>query len=230
MFIRYCWKFYAITTPFLSRSADDPRMMTASLKELMTKKSITLIRHGPPAVSLRQRMPGHQFRQFVESYDAAQIAEQAFPPRVAVRAMAQADCVFVSYRPRAIHTAELLGPRVPPLIDPQFREIEFPADFPCHFRFSALIWSAIALALWRLGYSKRCETFARAKQRAQIAVDLLETKSHGADSIVLVAHGGINRLIAKELRRRGWQGPIFPRSQHWGCTTYCLASRVTCCH
>jgi broad specificity phosphatase PhoE len=196
-----------------------------------SEPSITLIRHGPPAVSLRQRVPGHQFRQFVESYDAAKIARQALPPRAAVRAMAQADCVFASNRPRAIHTAELLGPLVVPIIDPQFREIEFPVDFPRHFRFSALIWSAIALALWRLGYSKRCETFSRAKQRAQLAADLLEQKSQGAGSIVLVAHGGINRLIAKELRRRGWQGPILPRSQHWGCTTYCLAtSKLSASH
>jgi broad specificity phosphatase PhoE len=184
------------------------------------EKSITLIRHGPPAVSLSQRVRGHQFRQFVERYDAAKIARQALPPRSVQQVMAQADWVFASNRPRAMHTAELLGVPRAPIVDAQFREIEFPVDFPRHFRFSALTWTVIALALWRLGYSAQCESFGLAKLRARAAVDVLEGQTP-TGSVVLVAHGGINRLIAKELRLRGWQGPRLPHSRHWGCTTYC---------
>lgn len=190
--------------------------------------TITLIRHGPPAVSLRQRVRGHQFRQFVERYDAARIERQAQPPRSAQQVMSKADWVFASNRPRAMHTAELLGVPHSPIIDARFREIEFPVDFPSRFRFSALTWTVIALTLWRLGYSAQCEPLGRARKRAIAAADLLEAQSavSGAGkkiggSVVLVAHGGINRLIAKELRRRGWQGPRLPHSRHWGCTTYC---------
>lgn len=188
---------------------------------IVLAQSITLIRHGPPAVSLRQRVPGHQFRQFVERYDAAKIARQSYPPRAAMQAVAQAGLVFASHRPRAMHTAELLAVPMPPIVDPQFREIEFPVDFPRHFRFSALTWTAIALTLWRLGYGSQGESFKRARQRAQAAADLLERRSQTAGAVVLVAHGGINRLIAKELRQRGWRGPRLPQSRHWGCTTYC---------
>ena len=186
--------------------------------------SITLIRHGPPAVSLRQRVSGHQFRKFVERYDAARIAHQALPPIAVRRVVADADVVFASSRPRAVHTAELLGVPRPALVDPQFREIEFPVDFPRHFRFSALTWSVIAIALWRLGYASRSEPFARTRKRAQIAVDTLESQLaqlSGNSSVVLVAHAGINRMIAKELRKRGWHGRKLPHSMHWGCTTYC---------
>lgn len=197
------------------------------------KHSITLIRHGPPAVSLRQKVRGHQFRQFVERYDAAKIVQRALPPLAVRQVVRQADFVFSSSRPRAMHTAELLGVAVPPMIDPQFREIEFPVDFPRYLRFSALVWSLIALVLWRMGYSSRSESLALSRARARAAVDLLESQlrnqSEGhsgtqwgcAGSVVLVAHAGINRLIAKELRKRGWHGPRLPRSQHWGCTTYC---------
>jgi broad specificity phosphatase PhoE len=215
-------------------------------------QSITLIRHGPPEVSLRQRVTGHRFRQFVERYDAAKIAQRALPPRAVQQIVAQADVVFASHRPRATHTAELLGVSLPPKIDPQFREIEFPVDFPCRFQFSALTWSLIALLLWRMGYSCRSESLRCSRLRARAAADLLESSlsqaishsvgqraengfdnslkdnqlyTHGQSrpigSVVLVAHGGINRLIAKELRRRGWRGPRMPQSQHWGCTTYC---------
>ena len=197
------------------------------------KHSITLIRHGPPAVSLRQKVRGHQFRQFVERYDAAKIAQRALPPLAVRQVVSQADFVFASSRPRAMHTAELLGVVVPSLIDSQFREIEFPVDFPRYLRFSALVWSMIALVLWRMGYSSRSEPLALSRARARAAADLLEGQLRSQSeepfgnqwgrtgSVVLVAHAGINRLIAEELRKRGWHGPRMPRSQHWGCTTYC---------
>ncbi|MEO1392819.1 MAG: histidine phosphatase family protein [Cyanobacteria bacterium J06634_5] len=192
-------------------------------------QSISLIRHGPPAVSLRQRVRGHQFRSFVERYDAAKIARHARPSRLAQEVMAQADFVLASNLPRAVHTAELLGVPVPSMIDARFREIDFPVDFPRHLKFSALTWSAIAIALWRLGYSARSEPFIQTKQRACSAADVLEARcdelmqlpKKETGAVVLVAHGGINRLIAKELRTRGWRGPRLPRSRHWGCTTYC---------
>jgi hypothetical protein len=93
------------------------------------KQTITLIRHGPPAVSLRQRVRGHQFRQFVERYDAAEIAQRALPPLSAQRVVAQASAVFASHRPRALHTVKLLGAAIfggksyagEPNINPQFR-------------------------------------------------------------------------------------------------------------
>lgn len=188
---------------------------------ISAERSITLIRHGPPAVSLNQRVWGHQFRDFVERYDAARISHRAVPPGPALRAMARANLVFASHRPRAMHTAELLGVPCGPIIDPRFREIEFPVDFPRHFRLSALTWSLIALTLWRLGISSRSESFARTQQRACAAADMLEKQAGEVRAVVLVAHGGINRLIAKELRRRGWKGPWVPQSCHWGCTTYC---------
>ncbi|KPQ37319.1 MAG: Fructose-2,6-bisphosphatase [Phormidesmis priestleyi Ana] len=184
-------------------------------------RSITLIRHGPPVVSLSQRVPGNQFRRFVERYDAARIAQRALPPLAVQQVVAEANVVFASNRPRAMHTAELLGVRMPPVVNSEFREIEFPVDFPSQLRFSALTWSAIALLLWRMGYTSRSESLALSRARAKAAADLLEGQSRNAESVVLVAHGGINRLIAKELRKRGWRGRRLPRSQHWGCTTYC---------
>ncbi|MGB7486691.1 MAG: histidine phosphatase family protein [Phormidesmis sp.] len=182
--------------------------------------TITLIRHGPPAVSLRQRVAGHQFRQFVERYDAARVARASRPPRLAQQAVAGAARVVASHRPRATHTAELLGASTPDLVDARFREIEFPVDFSKHVCFSALTWTIIALSLWRLGYGSRCESFALARQRARQAVDMLEDQTKQG-AVVLVAHCGINKLISKELRRRGWRGPRIPGIRHWDCTTYC---------
>ena len=185
-------------------------------------RSITLIRHGPPTVSLRTRIRGRDFRQFVVRYEAAKINLSAVPPESVRRVIHRAARVFSSARPRALHTAELLGAPLPPVVDARFREIEFPVDFPLHVRLPALVWTALALGIWRLGYSPRCESSAAAKRRARTVASLLVQEAHQTGTIVLVAHGGINRLIAKELRRLGWHGPRLPHSRHWGCTTYSI--------
>ncbi|NEP16854.1 MAG: histidine phosphatase family protein [Leptolyngbya sp. SIO4C1] len=184
--------------------------------------SITLIRHGPPTVSLRTRITGQEFCAFVKRYEAAKIRRQALPPRSVAQTMHRANLVFSSHRPRALHTTKLLQPPVPPIVDERFREIEFPVHLPLPLplRCSALTWTALAVLLWRLGYSPGCESLNLARQRARAVAELLTAKADCAGPVVLVAHGGINRLIAKELRRLGWRGPRLPRSRHWGCTTY----------
>lgn len=185
--------------------------------------SITLIRHGPPSVSLRTPVRGSEFRDFVARYEAAKIKRQAVPPVSVKRVMHGAHLVFASNRPRAMHTAELLEAPVSPIIDERFREIEFPVNFPACFRLTALTWTALAVLLWRLGYSPGCEPLKVARRRAKNMAELLDTKAHHSEGpVILVAHGGINRLIAKELRKLGWYGPRLPHSRHWGCTTYSL--------
>ncbi|MEO1592947.1 MAG: histidine phosphatase family protein [Cyanobacteria bacterium J06632_22] len=196
--------------------------MIASVSPELPPRSITLIRHGPPTVSLTTQIRGRDFRQFVERYEAARIHRQATPPESVKRVMHRATRVFASDRPRALHTAELLGAPQQPIVDSRFREIEFPVDFPLYVRLPALVWTALALFIWRLGYSPRCESSVAAQSRARTVARLLVQEANRTGPIVLVAHGGINRLIAKELRRSGWQGPRLPHSRHWGCTTYSL--------
>ena len=35
------------------------------------------------------------------------------------------------------------------------------------------------------------------------------------DKIIVVGHGFMNRLIAKELRDKGWKGPSSPGKKYW---------------
>jgi hypothetical protein len=38
---------------------------------------------------------------------------------------------------------------------------------------------------------------------------------------MLIGHAVFNALIAAELRRRGWLGPLWnPTASHWGCASY----------
>lgn len=192
--------------------------------------SITLIRHGPPTVSLKTRIRGNEFRTFLERYEAARIKRHALPPAAVKQVMQRADLVFASHRPRALHTAELLEAPRPPIIDPDFREIDFLVDFPGCLRLPALTWATLAVLLWRLGCRLGGEPLPQARRRARKMANKLIDHAQTSGAVVLVAHGGINRLIAKELKKDGWQGPRRPQSRHWGCTTYLSrASQIPSC-
>ena len=188
--------------------------------------SVTLIRHGPPTVSLSRSIRGRDFRRFMERYEEASISLRKPPPQAVKTVMGQAHLVFASHRPRALHTAELLETPMEPIVDPRFREIEFPVDFPAPFKLSAFTWTVIAVLLWRIGYSPRRESIWLARRRARTMAELLVSKAEVSGPVVLVAHGGINRLLAKELRRQGLQGPRLPHSLHWGCTTYSFPGSI----
>ena len=78
--------------------------------------------------------------------------------------------------------------------------------------------------MWRFKIPPIAESPNAVRQRAKQGAELLirNHELHGA--VVLVAHGGINTFIAKELRILGWQGSRNINNQHWGCTEYSLNS------
>lgn len=41
-------------------------------------------------------------------------------------------------------------------------------------------------------------------------------------SVVLVRHGYFNMFIAKELRKKGWEGISKRNAKHWNCMTFSL--------
>ena len=76
--------------------------------------------------------------------------------------------------------------------------------------------------LWKLNIPPVNESVHAAKQKAKQAAELLIQNHHCYGSVVLVAHGGINTLIAKELKKSGWQSFQKIDNRHWGYTEYVL--------
>ncbi|EOV8216708.1 hypothetical protein ACOIOJ_004355 [Salmonella enterica] len=59
--------------------------------------------------------------------------------------------------------------------------------------------------------SKKVESLAMAKRRAQLVVDILVNNACGRnDPVLMMGHGIMNRLIAKELTLRGWKKTSVP--------------------
>jgi broad specificity phosphatase PhoE len=181
--------------------------------------TITLIRHGKPTVSLRERIRAQDFRAFIERYEAAGIENTSLPSEAAKVKVAEAQAVLTSDRARAIDSARILAPQAQLEVDPLFRETDSWMVVPLPLRLSALQWAFVSRLLWFAGWARGCESLAAAKHRAHQAAQRLIARSH-CGSVVLVAHGGINKLIAKELLKLGWTGPRSPDFRHWGHSTY----------
>lgn len=185
--------------------------------------SIYLIRHGKPTISLQQKVKGNQFLEFLKRYDAAGIASDSIPPQNLTAIVQNANTVFTSNLNRTIDSARILQPQVQPTSNSIFREINCWRNFSTTIKLSALGWAIISRLLWELKIHPIAESPVATRQRAKQAAELLIQEYHNNGSVVLIAHGGINTFIAKELRLSGWQGSRNLNNQHWGCTKYSLA-------
>ena len=186
--------------------------------------TINLIRHGKPTVSLQEKVKGNQFLNFVERYDAAGIAPDSIPPENIVAIVQKANVIFTSNSNRAIHSATILQPQVKPINNAIFREINCWRAFSTNIEISALSWAILCWIFWKFKIPPIAESPNGVKQRAKQAAELLIQNHQLYSSIVLVAHGGINSFIAKELMLLGWQGSQNINNQHWGCTKYSLTN------
>jgi broad specificity phosphatase PhoE len=114
----------------------------------------------------------------------------------------------------------VLAPATAPLIDPCFREAELPAAIRSGLRLRPEMWARLARAAWFCGWSAGVESFRAARERASKAASVLTGHAEACGAVVLVGHGLMNILIARQLRSAGWHGPRFPRARHWAFVVY----------
>ncbi|MEJ1368984.1 MAG: hypothetical protein RPU35_12395 [Candidatus Sedimenticola sp. (ex Thyasira tokunagai)] len=106
------------------------------------------------------------------------------------------------------------------LSDSIFNEAGLPTANWQAIKLSPKIWAVAFRILWLLGYSKSSESFREAKLRASEAVERLIEIALESESVVFVGHGVYNRILANELRSRGWSGPKNPGSKYWAFGVY----------
>ena len=113
--------------------------------------------------------------------------------------------------------------REPDLIDEVFREADLPIFRMPPFRLSPIFWASLFRVMWLCGISRNVETLSIAKQRAVHAADILVTyveESNGP--VLLMGHGVMNRLIAKELISLGWKECRQQGNGYWKARAYTL--------
>ncbi len=181
---------------------------------------IHLARHGKPDLSRRVKLNRAGYTEWWAEYNRVSLVEGQTPP-AKTQTMADGCAVFfASSAPRASETAEILASGQEILIDPVLVEAPLPAPW-VPFKWRPPIWGTVSRIIWLMGYSAGDESKADARVRANQAADILidAAVTKGAD-ILLCGHGWFNRMIASQLRQRGWFRSQNGSDRYWAFRTY----------
>lgn len=178
---------------------------------------IILMRHGKPLLPRMGWIAPADIAHWIEHYNRSEVTTEDMP-NVSVDLATSAACVVASTAPRALSSVAALG-HTPSVTDAMFCEAALP-HAPWRFpRLPPAVGAAFFRLLWFFGYSHGSDSFratqARAKAAAEKLVDLAKS-----GSVLLVGHGIMNRLIAKELLTLGWLGPRKHENRYWSASIY----------
>ena len=181
---------------------------------------IILIRHGRPALPVSPRTCHRGFRDYIDAYEGAGLDPQDAPPEELQDLVSGLAAVFTSDRKRAHESARALAPTAELLVDPLFVEAPLAGPRIPLLRMRVAKWAMMARVLWHAGYHPDIENYRKAKHRAAQAADILLAQARDQGAAALVAHGYLNFLIGRELRRRGFRRSGIHRAQFWNVVLY----------
>ncbi len=167
--------------------------------------TVTLARHGEPALSRRVRLNAPEYGDWWARYEVGGLKDGQTPPDSLIQIARDADVIIVSTRRRAIETANaVVGDRAF-TTDEGFIEAPLPPPpwplwlrmSPKRLGFFARFW------WWFFNNHGGQETRAQAEVRAGKAADKLVALADQGQDVLVVAHGFFNWMIADALKARG---------------------------
>jgi len=172
----------------------------------MTRPVIILIRHGRPELSRNVRLTARDYEAWWERYDESGLRQgQSVPPRIS-KMTETADTVASSPLRRAVESATLArGGAVPDEIMDGMVEAPLPPPGLGPIKMRPLSWGTVSRVLWMGGRSAGRETVSAARVRAAQCAHDLEVMAGERNQIVVFAHGWFNRMVGRQLRKRGWR-------------------------
>ncbi|MGK3143233.1 histidine phosphatase family protein [Pantoea sp. C2G6] len=178
--------------------------------------TIILMRHGKPDHPATGRLSAQALAAWCEAYDLSAVSDG--PPARSIHIARQAAVVVCSPLPRARSSLSQLGLH-PHEIDELFSEVALPLLRASAVQLPTLCWLALLRTLWFCGYAGEAESLRRARSRASAAAEKLIDHSQRG-TVLLLGHGIMNKMIARELRKRGWQAEKHASSRHWSSAIY----------
>ncbi|MEZ3500267.1 histidine phosphatase family protein [Pantoea sp. KPR_PJ] len=178
--------------------------------------TIILMRHGKPEHRMAGRLNAQALADWCEAYDMALVCDT--PPERSITIARQASVVVCSPLPRARSSLARLGLH-PVEVDALFSEVSLPLVTSPRLELPTLLWLTALRMLWLCGYAGESESLLCARKRAARAADKLIALSEQG-TVLLLGHGLMNKMIARELRKRGWQAEKHASSRHWSSAIY----------
>ena len=180
---------------------------------------ITLMRHGKPLLPEARWVAPFEMAGWIALYNAAHIDTAAIPA-ASMTAATAASIIAASTASRAMASAQALGLKAS-VADAVFCEAGLPFAlwrFPC---LPPRLWAAVFRLLWLLGYARGSDSVRAAQSRARAATRRLVAMAQEGP-VLLIGHGIMNRLIAKELLALGWAQRGKHASGYWSTSVYAL--------
>ncbi|MDH4762262.1 broad specificity phosphatase PhoE [Pseudomonas oryzihabitans] len=168
---------------------------------------IILVRHGKPDLSSKARCTPREMKDWVARYQKAPVPAGQEPAET--RRLAQeAGYVVSSPLSRCVRSLEYLMGCPGSPVDDRYAEAHLPyleLDTP---RLPVKAWRLLFRSAWFLGFAAHTESIGSSSVRAGQAADHLIELAERHGSVLLLGHGIMNVLIAWQLRKRGWRGPL----------------------
>lgn len=180
-------------------------------------REIILMRHGRPNLAPVGKVSAFDMRHWIEQYDLSEIVEHPAPV-ASMGLAATAKVIISSNAPRALASVRALGLQ-PTLIDEIYCEAKLPHGRWKWPRFSPFTWAFILRIAWLCGFSGGVESAREAKSRSNIAAQRLQRLANEG-AVLLLGHGIMNRLIAKQLESAGWTCLENTGTRYWSATVY----------
>lgn len=179
--------------------------------------TITLARHGEPALSRKVRLNAPEYGEWWARYEVGGLKADQIPPDGLMRIARDADAIIVSTRRRAIETANAVVAGRAFITDETFIEAPLPPPpwplwlrmSPKRLGFFARFW------WWFFNNHGGQETRAEAEVRAGQAADRLIALSDQGQDVLVVAHGFFNWMIADALKARGLTKLVDEGHAYW---------------
>lgn len=83
-----------------------------------------------------------------------------------------------------------------------------------------LCWAMIFRLCWLFGFAKNGEPIHEAKERARLGANYLSALANQHESVFLLGHGIMNRLIAKQLKSQGWKQTESTGESYWSYSVF----------
>ena len=180
-------------------------------------REIILMRHGQPDLATSGKISALEMQRWIEQYECSEVKNQP-APQVSVELAATAKVIVSSTAPRALTSVRALGLQ-PILVDAVFCEAQLPHGRWALPRLSPFTWAFILRVLWLCGFSGTVESAHKAKLRANQAAQRLQSLADEGP-VLLLGHGIMNQLIAKQLEAAGWVRQQRNGNSYWSATTY----------
>jgi broad specificity phosphatase PhoE len=178
--------------------------------------TITLARHGEPALSRKVKLTSREYREFWARYEMMGLLPGQTPPEALSGFVERCDVLVSSTRLRAIESAQAVGKGRAFTHDEVLIEAPLPPPNWPWIRLSPRLWGFFArFHWWFFNHHQGEESRGQAEARADRAAAKLEALADEGLNVVVLAHGFFNVLIGRALRRRGWRRTMREGYKYW---------------